>query len=67
MTFDDAHRHLESRRAAFGGDATAMTPMPEIEGPPIPYALRKLQAQVFHLTNAAESLVHELERRDSAS
>ena len=67
MTSDNAHHHLQNRRAAFDGDATAMTSIPEIERPPIPHALRKLQVQVFHLTHAVESLLHELEDRDSAS
>lgn len=67
MTLDDAHRHLQNCHAAFDGDATAMTSIPEIERPPIPYALRKLQVQISHLTHAVESLVQELERRDSAS
>ncbi|MEG9227520.1 hypothetical protein [Aeromicrobium sp. Sec7.5] len=67
MTLDDAHRHLQNRHAAFNGDATAMTSIPEIERPPIPHGLRKLQVQISHLTHAVESLVQELDRRDSTS
>jgi len=62
MSFDVARNVRASIRAHLGAPASSLQSVPEIEQEPTQEAIRKLQLQIFVLTDALAAAVDEIDR-----
>jgi hypothetical protein len=62
-SFGDAKNNFQNRlRRAMGGPASSLTRVPEIENDTPEDAIRKLQVQIFMLSDALAATMREVER-----
>jgi hypothetical protein len=65
MSIDTARAAQANIRGIVGGSASGLVRVPEIENDSTEDAIRKLQIQIFTLTDAVADLVKEIDRLNS--
>jgi hypothetical protein len=62
MSIETARAAQANIQGILGSQATSLVRVPEIENDSTPDAIRKLQIQIFTLTDAVADLVKEIDR-----